>query len=78
MTPAETKTFWDKGGIADPQSAKTRRLLLLTTYETLARRFRSNNDTSDTSNDDDHDDCDRSGIRNMWIGRFSRVICDEG
>ncbi|KAI9775006.1 MAG: hypothetical protein M1839_001606 [Geoglossum umbratile] len=74
LSRAETKTLWHVGGVADPHNGMTRRLLLITTYETLARRFRV-----EVSSDGDHDpDPELGEGRSAWVGRFARVICDEG
>ncbi|KAI9764302.1 MAG: hypothetical protein M1839_005968 [Geoglossum umbratile] len=70
----EMRTLWHVGGVADPHNAMTQRLLLITTYETLARRFQV-----EDSSDDDHDpDPELGEGRSAWVGRFARVICDKG
>jgi SNF2-related domain len=74
ISRSEAKCLWDEEGIAYSRKRETRRLLLITTYETLARRFQA--EESDDSSD--ADSRRRPFDHNMWVGRFARVICDEG
>ncbi|KAH0561999.1 hypothetical protein GP486_003293 [Trichoglossum hirsutum] len=84
LSRTEMKNLWGQDGVADCRSPATSQLLLVTTCETLARRSRSvdSSDDDDDDDDDDHNNDENDaecGVgRLMWIGRFARVVCDEG